>query len=140
MVNDAFAHMNELHVEAIQGDGDPTYMSNDPIEEDMGLNLDDMEHLIEQSTKPLFDCCVMNRLQASIMLVNIVNLYGVPHTFLDELLSFVATNLLPQSNCFLRNTYEIKKLIMKMGLEHQAILCCSKGHLVYEGPEHEDTL
>jgi len=71
------------------------------------------------------------------VLMNMVNLYGVPHTFLDELLSFVATDLLPQSNCLPRNTYETKKMILKMGLEHQAIRCCPDGHVLFKGPELE---
>jgi hypothetical protein len=139
MVNDAFARAEELHAAVHENDGDQQNLQTDPMEEYLAsLNMDDMEELIAESTEPLYNGCAVNRLQASIVFINMVNLYGVPHTFLDELLSFIATDLLPQSNCLPRNTYETKKLILKMGLEHQSIHCCPEGHVLYEGEEHEN--
>lgn len=138
MVNDAFIRAEEIHAAAVAGDNDPGDLPNDPVEEYDGGNLDAMEDLIQQSTEPLYDGCAVNRLQASIVLMNMINLYGVPHTFPDELLSFVAIDLLPQSNCLPRTTYETKKVIMKMGLDHQSIHCCTEGHILYEGPHHEN--
>ena len=70
--------------------------------------------------------------------MNMCNLYGVPYTFLDELLTFLLANLLPQGNNMTRNTYETKQMIMKLGLEHVQIHCCLNGHILYESEDTED--
>ena len=70
--------------------------------------------------------------------MNMANLYGVSHTFMDKLFSFLASDLLPQSNCLPKNTYETKKMIMKMDLEHESIHCCPHGHVLYKGIEFQD--
>lgn len=97
-----------------------------------------LENLIAESIESVYEGCGVNRLQASIVLMNMVNIYGVPYTFLNELLRFLAADLLPQSNCLPRNTYEVKSMLLKMGLEHQSIHCCPSGHILYEGPDHEN--
>lgn len=137
MVQAAFVRANALHGEAATVDENPMENFNFPVEGNVELNMADMEYLIQESTEPLYDGCAVNRLQAGIVLMNMVNLYGVPHTFVDELLRFMAIDLLPQSNCLPCNTYEMKKMIMKMGLEHEAIHCCSNGHILYDGSDHE---
>ena len=141
MVNDAFARAEDIHEAAQGNDDNPNNLEDDPVEEFLGAaTVDDMEHLIHESTEALYDGCSVNRLQASIVLMNMLNLYGVPNTFADELLTFIATDLFPQSNRLPRSTYEIKKLIMKMGLEHEAIHCCPDGHILYEGEENQNLM
>jgi hypothetical protein len=66
------------------------------------------------------------------------SLYGVPNTFFDELLTFLSTDLLPQGNNLTRNTYETKKMVMKMGLQHDQIHRYPQGHILYEGDQNED--
>lgn len=110
---------------------------NYPMEDDREVNMANMEHLIQESIAILYDGCTVNHLQAGMVLMNMVNLFGVPYTFVDELLWFLSTDLLPQSNCLPRTTYEMKKMIMKMGLEHEAIHCCPDRHTLYDGPNHE---
>jgi hypothetical protein len=76
----------------------------------------------------------VNLLQTVIVILNLTSLYGVPNAFLDELLLFLAGDLLPQANCMVRNTSKAKRLMMKMGLQHERIHCCPSGHILYEGP------
>ena len=140
MVQDAFARVNTLHESVAGNDRDAPNMPEDPVQETTDVNMADMEQLLLESTEAVYEGCSINRLQAGIVMLNMANLYGVPHTFMDELLSFLSTVLLPQSNCLPRNTYEMKKMIMKMGLEHEAIDCCPHGHILYEGVEHKDLL
>ena len=117
MVQDAFARVDAIHEEmTAENDGDLVDMMADLEQESMDLNVSDMEQLIRESTEVLYEGCAINRLQAAIVLLNMANLYAIPNTFMDELLSFVATDLLPQSNCLPRSTYEMKRMIMRMGL------------------------
>ena len=141
MVQDAFVRIDAIHEEmTAENDGDPVDMMADLEQESMDLNVSDMEQLIRESTEVLYEGCAINRLQAAIVLLNMANLYAIPNTFMDELLSFVAIDLLPQSNYLPRSTYEMKRMIMRMGLQHRAIDCCPNGHILYEGPEHMDSI
>jgi len=58
-------------------------------------NMADFERLINEFTEDVYEGCGVNRLQASIVLLNMVNIYGIPYTFLDEVLRFLAADLLP---------------------------------------------
>ena len=69
--------------------------------------------------------------------MNIANLFGVSNTFIDELLHFLASDLLSQSNFFPRSTYKMKRMVMRMGLEHQVIHYCQKGCVLYDNEENE---
>jgi len=93
--------------------------------ENIGLNLElnngDMEQLLKESTTMAYEICLVNCLQARLILFNMCNLFGVPNTFLDELLLFLARDLVPTSNCLPCNSYKTKRMVMQMGLEHKAI-------------------
>ena len=136
MVHNAFVRADEFHAEAAGHDGGQFRdFQGDVLEETVEVNMTDMENLVEESAQPVYEGCGINRLQARIVFMNMANLYGVMSTFMDELLSFVVTDLLPQANCLPRNTYNTKKMLIKMGLEHEAIYCCPDGHILYEWPE-----
>ena len=70
---------------------------------------------------------------------SLCSLYSVPNTFVDALLKWIVGNLLPTSNCFPTTSYEVKNMLMKLGLEHCQVHCCSSGHVLYEG-ENEDLI
>jgi hypothetical protein len=97
-----------------------------------------MEEMIRESTQAVWEGCPINCLHAGIIIMKICNLYGVPHTFLDELLTFLLTRLLPRGNNLPRNAYETKRTVMKMGLEHVQIHCFPYGHILYKGDGNED--
>ena len=134
MVQDAYARADEIHEEAT---ADPVDSGNLPNENEE-VRMVDWKQLVAESTEKVYEGCGVNRLQASIVVLNMVNTYGIPYTFLDELLCFLAGDLLPQSNCLPRTTYKMRSMLMKMGLEHVAIHCCSSGHILYKGPDHQD--
>ena len=138
MVEDAYRQADVIHEDAFVDVGHTTHESNGGRHENDIVNVLELENLISESTQPVYEGCPVSRLQACIVLMNMVNLYGVPYTFFDELLRFLAADLLPQSNCLPRNMYEMKSVLPKMGLEHQAIHCCPSGHILYHGPEHEN--
>jgi hypothetical protein len=98
---------------------------------------DDMEELLRESTQPIFESATQNRLQAAIVLLNMSSVFGISHSFMDELLTYLSADLLPNSNCMPRNIYDCKKMVMKMGLEHVQIDCYPHGHVFYKEERSE---
>ena len=136
MVQDAFARADAVH-EELPPVMDPPQEAGNEDEDYLHINLEDMDNLIQESIQALYEGCPVNRLQANIVIMNMANMYGVSNTFIDELLRFLASDLLFQSNCLPRSTYEMKRMVMRMGLEHQAIHCCRKGCILYDGEDNE---
>ena len=137
MVQDAFARADAIHADIIDNNNVVHEDTPNP-EEALPVDADAMDEMISESTQPVWDGCGINRLQAGIILMNMCNLHGVPNTFLDELLTFLSSDLLPRGNNLTRTTYETKRMVMKMGLEHVPIHCCPAGHVLYEGEENKD--
>jgi hypothetical protein len=70
-------------------------------------------------------------MQSGVVLVILCQLYGVPDIFLTALLTYLARDLLPSSNCLPRTAYEVKTMIRKLGLQHERIHCYPNGHVFY---------
>jgi hypothetical protein len=130
MARDAFGHIDDIHRNIVNdgegadvdvGDGDGEY------------NEANLEHMIRESTERVYEGSSQNRLQCAIVIFSLCTLYSVPHTFLDALLTWIAGDLLPTSNKFPRTAYEVKSLLMKLGLKHDQVHCCPDGHVLYEG-------
>ena len=126
MIGDAFARGDELHDEQqqMQDAGEP--------EEDMdNRTTEEMELLFKEGRKRLFRDCKTNRLKFVIAILTMCNLFGVPYSFLDELLRFLGSDILPRNNRLPKTSYECRTLLMKMGLKHVDIHCCPDGHMLF---------
>jgi len=95
MVRDAYVYTNEIHTTTIESDGEALEVLGGQDNNNENVHMANLDNLICESIEPIYEGCGVNRLQALIMLMNMVNIYNVPHIFLDELLRFLATNLLP---------------------------------------------
>ena len=93
-------------------------MDEAPIVPEVEFDDDDMEDLLQESMQPIFESTPRNRLQAMIMLLNMNSIFKISHNFMDELLTYLSANLLPNSNCMPRNIYDCKKMVIKMELKH----------------------
>jgi hypothetical protein len=101
---------------------------NDPTcEEDI-----DMANLIQECSEPVWEGCNQSRMQSRVVLVTLCQLYSVLNTFIIALLTYLAGDVLPSSNCLPRTAYEVKSMIRKLGLQHEKIHCCPGGHVLYE--------
>ena len=132
MARDAFGHFDDIHRNSLN-DGDGTDVDGDVGDGDGEFNEANLEHMIRESTERVYEGSTQNRLQCAIVLFSLCTLYSVPHTFLDALLTWIASDLLPTSNRFPRTAYEVKSLLMKLGLKHEQVHCCPDGHVLYEG-------
>lgn len=136
MARDAFTRVDDIHNDAVHND------EQAPIDANVGngdeqWNEDKLDNLVRESTERVFEDNTQNRLQCNIVLFSLCSLYYVPHIFLNALLTWIAGYLLPTSNWFPRTSYEIKIMLMKLGLKHKQIHCCPDGHVLYEGNNEE---
>jgi hypothetical protein len=136
MARDAFARIDEIH-DNNNNANDEAGMDAAFAEVEAQFNEANLEHMIRESTETVYEGSSQNRLQCAIVLFSLCTLYSVPHTFLDALLTWIAGDLLPTSNKFLRTAYEVKSLLMRLGLKHDQIHCCPDGHVLYEGDNAE---
>ena len=118
MAQDAFTRIDEIHNHVLNDDGqeDTKGDNRETHEENDDANV---EFLLRESRERVFEGSKLNRLQCCIVLYSLCTLYSVPHTFVDALLTWVAGDLLPTSNCFPRTAYELKSVLMKFGLNHR---------------------
>ena len=129
--------MEDIHNEFINEEGQvPEHADGENLEGAEEFNELNFESLVQESTETVFEGSNLNRLQCAIIISSLCSLYLVPNTFMDALLTWIAGDLLP-SNCFPRTSYEIKKMLMKLGLQQRQVHCCPDGHILYEG-ENED--
>jgi hypothetical protein len=136
MARDAFARIDEIH-DNNNNANDEAGMDAAFAEVEAQFNEANLEHMIRESTETVYEGSSQNRLQCAIVLFSLCTLYSVPHTFLDALLTWIAGDLLPTSNKFPRTAYEVKSLLMRLGLKHDQIHCCPDGHVLYEGDNAE---
>ena len=126
MVQDAFAKADDIHEEQ-QDIEDPALPDDDNSFETTG----DMEILFKETRRRLFRGCKTNRLKFIIIILTICSVYNIPYSFLDELLRFLAADVLPRGNWLPKTSYECRTLLMKMGLKHNDIDCCPDGHMLF---------
>lgn len=136
MARDAFARVDDIQNDVLNDEGQALLDSSD-LEGEEEYNEENLAYLIGESTQPMFEGSTLNRLQCGIVFFSLYSLYSVPQTFMDALMKWIAGDLLPTSNCFPRTTYEVKTMLMKLGLQHRQVHCCPDGHVLYEG-ENED--
>ena len=132
MARDAFTRIDDIHSDIMNEDGQPFGNVDNILEEDEENEVD-MDSLMRESAEKVFEGSELNHLQCAIIIFSLCSLYSVLNTFLDALLTWMAGDLLPTSNCFPKTSYEIKRILMKWGLKHKQIHYCPDAHVLYEG-------
>ena len=136
MARDAFGRVDEIFDDTLS-EGNREDLRDKDAGVEGECNEANLEYLVRESTKRVFEGSTQNRLQCAIVLFSLCSLYSVPNTFVDALLIWIAGDLLPTSNYFPRTLYEVKTMLMKLGLEHRQVYCCPNGHILYEGVNAE---
>lgn len=95
---------------------------------------------MEDFLQPVYNGCGLTRLHAGVVMNNLYTIFGIPHSFQDELLTYLATDLLPDSNSLPRSTYQLQRMIMKLGLQYTMINCCFQGPVLCKGDVNEGLL
>jgi hypothetical protein len=81
--------------------------------------LDLLDELSRQASHPLYDGINVSIVSATIVLVNMAVVHSVPNEYLNELLKYLSTTLLPWGNQLPRTYYEAKNIIRKLGLNYK---------------------
>jgi hypothetical protein len=134
MVRNAFARTDEIHnVEA--------KTQEDLVEVPLADEVDPigMDNLMRKCSELVYKGCPINRFQAAVVIMNIMNLYGISNSSFDEILWFLSKDLLLQSNSLPRSLYKIKRMIMRIRLEHKQIECYCQGCILYESKNEHFT-
>jgi hypothetical protein len=64
----------------------------------MSTKFDHLEELCQHTTKPICDGSNVSTISTTIVLINIVIIHGVSNAYLDELMKYLSTVLLPKIN------------------------------------------
>lgn len=131
MAEDFFTQADEIHHQFLEEDDtvlDFEEMLFDDEEVDDSVLLED---LLVQAKEPLFAGSSTSTLQFNIILMSLCTLFSISHHCLDEILTFLKDNVLPVGNRCLKSSYEMKALLMKLGLSHEVIHCCECGKTLY---------
>ena len=91
----------------------------------------------KEATHPLYDGLKVSIVSATIVLVNMAVVHSVPNEYLNELLKYLGTVLLPRGNRLPRNYYKAKNIIKKLGLNYKQIHICPNGCILYRN-EYEN--
>lgn len=131
VVGNCFARADEIHG-GIGQDKDVVLDFDDlSSEEEEADTTPILEEVLQQSAQPLFPGSKTSRLQFSIILMSLCTLFSVSHHCLDEILTFLKHDVLPDDNECPKNSYEMKAMLMKLGLSHETIHCCECGQTLY---------
>lgn len=75
-----------------------------------------MDALYREGTWPIYHGFSMSTISAIIVFINMAMIHSVSTAYINELLKYLSTVLLPEENTLLKSHYEAKKLICKFGL------------------------
>jgi hypothetical protein len=114
-------------------------IQDDEVLDDHTDDLEQLDNLYREGTRPLYKGTNVNTISATIVLINMAVIHNISNAYVDELLKYLSTILLPSQNKLPRSHYEAKKLIQKLGLNYNIIHTCPKGCVLYRGEyEHLD--
>jgi hypothetical protein len=138
MLQDAYARVDEVNAAVYDSGGDETHLEDFGCTEGLDPNVEDFADLLQESSERVSEGCTQSRTQSGVVFMTLVNLYSMLQNFMDALLKYLGEDLLPSSNCLPRSTYDVKRMVLKLGLRHRAVHCYPNGHVLYEGSNYAD--
>jgi hypothetical protein len=102
-------------------------------EDDEGedVDLEHLDDLYKEGTHLVYGGSEVSTISATIVLINMAVIHGVSNVYVDELLKYLSTILLPAENQLPKSHYKAKKLIRKLGLNYHIIYACPRGCVLY---------
>jgi hypothetical protein len=131
MAQNYFARVDEIHRQPREEDNAVLDFEDLSDQEEEAENTPILESLLHQAAEPLFEGSKTSRLQFCIILMSLCTLFFVSHHCLDEILTFLKHDVLPKDNNCPTSSYEMKRMLLKLGLSHETIHCCECGKTLY---------
>lgn len=93
--------------------------------DDMGSEtVDGLEELFKQATTPLYAESKCSVVSVTIIIMNMCTIFWVSNRFINELLRYLSTDLLPADNKMPRTYYIARCSIQKLGLNYNNVHAC----------------
>jgi hypothetical protein len=127
---DTFDVRDNLQNDIVDEDYDSDNADGEDIDKIAEI-LDHLEELCRQATKPVHEAVNVSIVSATIVLINMTVIHRVSNAYMDELLKYVSTILLPCGNRLPRSYNEAKKLVRRLGLNYNIIHCCPNSCVLF---------
>lgn len=143
--NPVLDEYHEVHRQVLEA-FDRSDALHDEVQDNVGVEenddngsdtLDGLEELYEQATTPLYTGSKCSVVSATIVIMNMCAVFRVSNRFMDELLRYLSTDLLPQDNKLPGTHYVARRSIRKLGLNYNNVHACPDGCVLFE-EEHAD--
>jgi len=125
------ARVDKIHQQILEDNNVVLDFDDMSSEEEESHNTNVLEELFQKSTEPLFDGSTTSKLQFNIILMSLCTLFLVSHHYLDKILTYLKHDVLLSNNNCPKNSYEMKKILMKLGLSHENIHYCDWRKILY---------
>jgi hypothetical protein len=88
-------------------------------EDDFEESMEKLDEMYQQASQVVYTEKTVSIVSAVIVIINMAVIHGVSNSYVDELLKYLSTVLLPKGNHLPSSHYEVKKLIRKLGMPVQ---------------------
>ena len=92
--------------------------------DEVSTRLDHLEELYRQALWSVYNGINVSIASAIIILMIMVVAHGMSNSFMNELLEYLGSILLPRKNMLSKTHYEAKQLIQRLGLNYKIIDAC----------------
>jgi hypothetical protein len=96
-------------------------------------DFENLDNLYQEGTKLVYGGTSVSVISATIVLINMAIIHNISNAYVDELLKYLSSMLLPKENRLPKSHYEAKRLIRKLGLIYHVIHTCPEGCVFYRG-------
>jgi hypothetical protein len=101
------------------------------VEDVLEESMEKLDELYRQASQPMYSGNTVSIVSAVIVIINMAVIHGISNTYVDELLTYLSTVLLPSGNQLPGTHYEARKLIRKLGMNYEIIHACPGGCVLF---------
>ena len=131
MAENYFARVDEIHAQFREVEDEQLDFHDLSSDDEEPDETPVVEAILRESMESLFPGSKINRLQFSIIFMSLCTLFSISHHCLDEILTFLKYDVLPEENNCPKGSYEMKSVLKNLGLSHEMIHCCECGRTLY---------
>jgi hypothetical protein len=129
---DAIRRADEIHEKSAINENGIKENELNP-DEDKEEYMRGLEDLYASVSHPLYRRSKVSMTSAFIVILTMCSTHGISNTFVDELLNYLSTTLLPTGNSLPSKHYAAKTIVRRLGLSYSMIHACIDGHVIFRG-------
>lgn len=109
--------------------GELNVVDNDEFESD---RVDELENLYVEATTPMYLGAKTSVIVATVVVMNMCNVFGISKFFRTELCRYLAENLLPKGNNLPNSHFAAVKTIRRLEFNYNNTHACQDGCVLYK--------